>query len=141
MSTVTKVGRARGVRNPYATRVRRGAWLLDVVWPRWAWHVADDELSMATCDRCLLGQLYASYYFGYAFINAQLPATFLFSAAEHGFTLHDWEQRQEFDEAFHVTNKAAILARFAVLADAWRDEIAARLGAHTEVFEDDGQVE
>jgi hypothetical protein len=102
----------------YAARVARGAALLDRVRPGWACEVAADRLAMESCDRCILGQLYGEYSLGFWTLTRPLDARKLFSAADHGFTLHASEQAAPDADTF---------ARFARLADAWRAAIRERL--------------
>lgn len=102
-------------------RVAAGAALLDQVEPDWYRRIALDELGMETCDRCILGQLHGDFLAGFWAITRPLPSHHLFSAAEHGFTLSDEEQRYE-TEWEH--DRASL--RFAALADAWRFQVRLR---------------
>jgi hypothetical protein len=104
-----------------AVRVKRGAAVLDERRPEWAGAVALDRLAMDSCDRCVLGQLYGSYWEGVPALANALPRCFRFSSAEHGFTLFDREQDFR-DEAGHID----VMDRFAALADLWRAEVRAR---------------
>jgi hypothetical protein len=107
----------------YEDRITKGAALLDRVWPGWADKIATDRLAMHTCHECILGQLYGDYQEGWFRVLEPLPASRLFSAAAHGFTLYGTEQDTGIDPW------AAIVDRFVALADAWRAEIRSRLDA------------
>jgi len=100
----------------YADRVARGAALLDRERPGWAAEIAIDELAMASCNDCILGQIYGRYTVGLSSVFRDTEASWL-SPAHYGFTLYDGEQVQDFKET---------MLRFRELADAWRTEIRAR---------------
>jgi hypothetical protein len=112
----------KGEATMYRDRVEKGAALLDGVRPGWAGEIATDRLAMETCNKCVLGQLYGDYQEGWFRVLEPLPASRLFSAAAHGFTLYGTEQDTGIDP------RAVILDRFAVLAEAWRAEVRRRLG-------------
>lgn len=104
----------------YAARVARGAALLDEARPGWAREIAPDAIRMASCNGCILGQLYGEYVAGFRAVLAPQSNRRRFSASAHGFTLPPDEQdASSVDEA---------MARFAALADAWRDAIRERVG-------------
>jgi hypothetical protein len=105
-------------------RVKRGAALLDEKRPGWAKEIALDRLAMRSCTQCILGQLWGSYFGGYEQLGRKLPSTFLFSSAEHGFTIPNQGQI----EAGDAGGQAAVDALF---ADLWRAEIRARTEATT----------
>lgn len=105
----------------YASRAAAGARLLDVVAPGWADRIAVDELAMASCDKCILGQIYGDYQSGWKTALGPLSASHLHSAASYGFTLRGSEQDQYLDSLF------VVMDRFAALAEAWRAEIRLRL--------------
>jgi hypothetical protein len=104
----------------YEDRVANGAALLDRARPNWAREIAQDELAMATCDQCILGQLYGDYRVGFRMVLEPLPSRYLFAATDFGFTLPGEEQPDWGRET---------LLRFAALAEAWRSEIRRRLDA------------
>jgi hypothetical protein len=113
-----------GLAAELAPRVERGAALLDRAEPGWHLRIARDRLAMESCDRCVLGQLHGDYLKGFRCVLRDLPARNLYSAAEHGFTLHGAEQ-----EAIDPSGTASeqTLARFAALADLWRAQVTRRL--------------
>lgn len=100
----------------YADRVHLGAELLDRWHPGWHRAIERARLRMETCNLDVLGLLYGDFRSGFRALIANEDSRRLFSAAEHGFTLHDLEQ-----------DSPDVLERFRSLGDAWRAEIAARL--------------
>jgi hypothetical protein len=104
----------------YEDRVANGATLLDRVRPNWAREIAQDELAMATCDQCILGQLYGDYRVGFRKVLEPLSSRELFAASDLGFTLPGEEQ---------LNGGRKTLRCFATLAEAWRSEIRRRLDA------------
>jgi hypothetical protein len=105
-------------------RVARGAALLDDQRPGWAGEIDLDWLSMESCTSCVIGQLYADYFIGGRILTENLPNTFFFSAAAHGFTLPEEDQNPP-----AIGGHAEVMRRFAALADAWRDEVRQRTEA------------
>jgi hypothetical protein len=94
----------------YAERVRRGAELLDRWQPGWERKISIDRLAMYDCDRCIVAQIYGDFYSG----MGQMELLGMSKDAEkYGFNLPGrmCSERVLWD----------------ALADAWRDEIRARL--------------
>jgi hypothetical protein len=93
--------------------VARGALLLDRVRPGWWREINDDELNMAWCRECVLGQIFGDYFRGVD--HLPIPR---FKAPEYGFDLQT-------ETAFEET--------WVELDNAWRAEIARRADAAQEV--------
>lgn len=130
METETLNGDA--IRQQFSSRVNRGAKILDKFVPDWFRDIASDSLAMESCDKCVLGQLHGDYLAGYQSLRMLLPDGFMFSSAEHGFTLLAAEQRLDDEEIDLVRQNhdfcpERIKFRFNVLADLWRDEVRKRL--------------
>lgn len=102
----------------YEERVKKGARLLDRVHAGWAERIEADRLAMESCDRCILGQLYGSYFDGWREAVSTLPHDERLVSSGHGFTLTYEEQSYGTD--------STVLRLFAALADTWRAEIRAR---------------
>jgi hypothetical protein len=109
-------------------RVAKGAALLDVEHPRWAAEIAVEDLRMASCDACVLGQIYGRYSRGVRRLDLNDTPSGGFiggRAADHGFTLTDNEHREERIGAFGDDRSPV----WGALADAWRAEITRRVQA------------
>lgn len=75
----------------FQSRVNRGAALLDAEFPGWFERIDTDSLDIATCSRCVLGQVYGDYLMG---VLKVLPSedtddAYWNRVAEYGFTLRD----------------------------------------------------
>lgn len=109
--------------NPEAIRARvaLGAGLLDRVRPGWWREIALDRLAMHSCDTCVLGQLYSDFFRGCSVLAESIPddeRLFGFPASGLGFSLSIREQ---------IWGGPVVDAPgWAVLADAWRAEVARR---------------
>lgn len=77
----------------YAERAAAGADVLDSMYPDWYCKVELDTLSMSSCTRCILGQLWGSYDQGLEHVYKYLrkiegiPSAFGFDAA-HANPVH-----------------------------------------------------
>lgn len=104
---------------PLAERVRLGAALLDDARPGWEDEISLPGLSMMSSEEDVLGQLYGDMRRGFAQALRHRRGDVLWSAADHGFTLHNEEQDAGADPI-------GTILRFGELTDAWRALIEAR---------------
>lgn len=99
----------------YAQRVANGATLLDSKEPGWAGTVNLDTLDIVDVFVCVLGQVFGSYIRGLD-VLADVPDFNNMSAADHGFSLYDWEAFEDYDDRSEAD----------ALFEAWQDEILDR---------------
>lgn len=101
-----------------AERVAAGAKWLDGRHPRWLDLVDVKVLDLASCGRCVLGQVFGSYWAGLpAISSAEDLNTQTLKSAALGFTVHYTDCPSPY-----IEDRA-----FAELTAAWRDLIATRL--------------
>ena len=107
--------------------VKRGAYWFDENHPDWARKINLDELDMAQCDRCIIGQAIGDY----AIAITEMFSSFSIGnawAMEHGFQrpdtkcyeesmYSDWDEYRAESEAFYIA-----------LETVWSDEVKKRLG-------------
>jgi hypothetical protein len=108
-------------------RAKVGATLLDLLRPGWANEIRTDRLDLASCQVCVLGQLFGSYEEGAAKVFAMRfkrkgvdPRDFnarYEAASEAGFCVPDEYQAQVGEPLPKLYRK---------LTDAWKREIAKR---------------
>jgi hypothetical protein len=95
-----------------AQRVHRGALLLDSLAPDWAARVDVNEIRMADCSRCVLGQLFGNYVVALIKFWNGTGRVAVDQASSHGFAFEWGFLESAEDEA---------------LTDAWIAEIEQRL--------------
>jgi hypothetical protein len=100
-----------------AERVQAGAAWLDEHRPGWVADIDLDRLVLSSPCRCVLGQLYGSYY------NAPIK---YFDTSDYGFDTLAEDEDLPNDDAGMDAYVAAIDGEYVELTAAWRDLIAAR---------------
>jgi hypothetical protein len=71
----------------FETEVARGIALLDKRTPGWRERLDPDRLAIASCEDCVLGQLYGDYFDGREALHGNMPLVDAFDwAVDHGFT-------------------------------------------------------
>lgn len=97
--------------------VKKGAALLDRAVPGWA-HRIGAELEMASCQRCVLGQVYGGYFIGSDALATMDPIVDQ-SPEIYGFDLpRVLDSRDNFDPAGEYWER---------LAELWHAEVMARI--------------
>ncbi len=91
-----------------AERVARGAALLDERRPGWAGEVNAEELEMASCYQCMMGQIFGEFCVGTDTLDLDMESDY------YGFDVK-------------VGTLAKRMAEYIALEAAWIAEIAARL--------------
>lgn len=89
-------------------RVNRGAKLLDEQNPGWARKIKRIILDMNNCGKCILGQLYGSFWEGRLSLG-------LHDSCDYGFNVADFSPN------------SGALQEFSRLGDLWHEQIRARL--------------
>ncbi|MEU9871071.1 hypothetical protein AB0C87_24790 [Actinomadura sp. NPDC048021] len=79
-------------KNDMETNAEKGAKLLDVRCPGWAWEVNILELDMADIFKCVLGQLYGTWDLGLTALG--IPG----DSEVHGFNLGDLSYVHTYEE-------------------------------------------
>jgi len=89
-------------RDPVRDAVTNGADWLDVVYPEWVEHINLDSLELRCLDKCVLGQIFRTFY-------AFVPGLKFAWVIEHGFARAsagvDWDELQDAWIAEIITRK------------------------------------
>lgn len=94
----------------FASRVRRGAELLDRVRPGWERELDLERLAVRDCHQCVLGQLFGEYKDGLRMLGK--------------WSSELWDSRVPFGFALRLGERPY----FPALTDAWRALVRERLG-------------
>jgi hypothetical protein len=98
-------------------RVQAGATWLDEHRPGWVADIDLDRLLLSSPCRCVLGQLYGSYY--------DAPVKY-YDTSDYGFATLAEDQVLPDDDASQDAYEAAIDGEYAELDAAWRELVATR---------------
>lgn len=98
-------------------RVEKGAALLDERCPGWFKRIDIAQLALASCSRCVVGQLYGEFVNGLKSLDLYLGTHDNSPAVDHGFAIGDGDgrPREDADACF-----------WSPLRDCWVSVIAAR---------------
>lgn len=108
-------------------RVAQGAKLLDGYDPNWALNVSVLSLSLAYCDKCVLGQLFRSYSLGLRTLGIhthadELDTSVVRLTADNPIVTHGFDL--SYDEVYNDGTVA--WTSYRQLTDAWRRVVGAR---------------